>query len=332
MWSDVFLIAIVGALVFAASEFFLPTIFPGAQLVRSQIHFYSIILTVFSLVMTSTLKTSFEIRHKIAAVEKVFTSMADPQLKEHFQNIFSNYHEHFQQASRLSLLAPWVNEVIVSLSKDMDQVAVSLPLSTAKNKLFELHQSANRYIISTHVGPLDRYDDQRYKEADLYASHRGIPVVRFYIFDGDEITIEDPNKRNELVQAYIQDQDDMTLNDFNTEVSRLHQEMDNILSIVITRDKLTARERRNLLMVDGKLFVETWDDDDTVRATGEIKAIDETRVFLRRLMAINVPEKYVHCMNDRDIRIRFAHHHPTTTGPGQSTEPLAKALARRLLQ
>ena len=325
---------IISILVFVASEFFLPSIFPPTQSEKRQRHFYSTILTAFSLIMTFTLTTSFEIHKKITAVEKVFTSIVGSHIQQHFQNIFSKYHEHFKQASRLSLLEPWINEAIVSLSKDMDQMSVSLPSSIAKDKVFELYKLANDYIVTTHVGSLDRYDDQRYKEADRNASRRGIPIIRFYLFDGEMDTIEDPNQRNQLQKVYIQD--GVTLDGFNEEVKKLHQDMGTLLSVVIPPDKLRARMRREILMVDGELFAETMFNVGTVRATGEAVAISKTQEFLRRLLGTTVPEEYVHYLNAAEVHNRFPHYphvyrsRDATSGP--DPEPLAKTFASRLLR
>ena len=328
MWSD-FLVIIVSIMIFVASEFFLP----GA---RRQRHFYSILLTAFSLVIGFVLKTSFETQRKITAVEKVFTSVADSPMKQHFSDIFTSYHKHFRQPIYSPLLEPWINSAIKSLSIEMNQISISLPPSAAKTKLFDLYTLADDHILAMHVGSLDEYfNDQRYIDANLKASNRGIPVVRFYLFEGMYERTADKERRNILGHDYIR-RDGVTLSEYNKKVKEVHTEMKTLLSVVVIRspDKLDASTRRDFLMVDGHFLAERMSDAGIMRATGESGALSKARMLLQELMAKDAKDaksEYIHRLANNEVCDRFGRYSRIDCS-GNRQSSLAEALARHLLQ
>ena len=308
-WSNL-IVGVVSLLIFTASEFFLPVAFKDSPLATRQKHFYSILLTVFSLVMTLTLTTSFETQQKIENIEKVFTSVADSPLREDFQNIFTNYYEHFRQPSHSPLLEPWVNRAIESLSKEMQQTSVSVPSKVASAELHFLYKKAEDYIVATHVGPVDRYfDNENYTVANERAADRGIPVVRFYLEDNDVSYLED----------------------YSNKVSKLHKDMNTLMSVVIPKENLDPQPRRDLLVADGSFLAETNFHTGTTRITGDAAELRGALKYLSDLLGITVSEQYVHYLPDEEVRRHFRSYKQVYDAR-QEGEKLARAIADHLLR
>ena len=253
------IIIVVSFLLLLASERYLPVLFEGTTtLCDRRRHFYSILLAVFSLVIGFALKASFQIPQmvddlqdqitavgdkvtdvetKIKDVQESFVAATDSHMKEHFRDIFVSYHRHFKHPSYSPLLESWVNRAIVDLSTEMNQISISLPSSSAIDEVLALYDLASEHFVATHVGSIQRYfENALYKNANLTASQRGIPVVRFYLFDGD--LTKTVNADNVIVATYAKH--GVKLQDYNAEVSRLHEEMGTLYSVVIPPDKLDA--------------------------------------------------------------------------------------------
>ena len=322
---------IIGLLTLVASEYFLPSVLSEGPRASRQRHFFSLLLTIFALMMSSTLKTSFETHQKITAVEKVFTSVTDADMRKHFQDIFTNYHKHFSYPSHSPFLKPWLDSAIKSLSSDMDQISVSLPSSVALEKVLDLYEMADDHIFAAHVGSLKRYfHDQRYRRANLQASKRNIPVVRFYLFDSRDSAAgnlrcpKGSEKNSSKVHC-------SKLIKFNNEVKKLHKDMNTFMSVVIPDTNFKASPRRDLLVADGNFLVETENEGDAVRVTGKDTKLDDARQYLNMLLAINVSSDYVHHLSDKEVRDRFGHYRQAIASRSNG-EPLAKTVALYLIK
>ena len=311
---DKFIPFIVGILTFLASEFFLHFVFNDKKVGHRQRHFYSILLAVFSFAMSNVTKTTIEIRDKIAAVERVFTFVSDSHMKQHFEDIFTGYHKHFRQPSS-TLLAPWVDRAIKSLSTDIKEISVSLPSSIAKDEVFGLYRSAADHIVDTHVGSLAPFaQNQRYKNVDLETSKRGIPIVRFYVFDGEKRQFQDPDVDNEgddVIQYEYVRHDGVTLIEFNERVRELHGEMKTLMSVVVPPNIWEASGKRHLLLVDGIFVAETKINKGIIRGIEKAQTVKEAREFFRDLMGRATAEgqdEYLHYMDKGDVRDQFGRH------------------------
>ena len=344
---DIILI-VISALLWLAGERFLPVLLQETQLENRRRHFYSILLAVFSLAIGFTLKASFQIPAMITGLEKqitavetdnqhvqqLFVAVTDSHMKEHFKDIFVSYHRDFKHPAHSPLLESWVNRAIVDLSTEMNQISISLPSSAAMDEVLALYDLAERDIVATHVGSIKKYfDNEQYKNKNRFASQRDIAVVRFYLFDG-ELTKTVGND-NVIVETYAKH--GVTLTDYNEDVTRLHEEMGTLYSVVIPPDKLDARQRRDLLMVDGQLLVETVFGTGTTRATGNDTAVTEARSFLRTLLETTVPSEYVHYLERETIRKRYGRYdRAIDVGSEESMAErngltIAKSIARHLL-
>lgn len=336
------LIIIVTILTFIASEFFLPLVYGDTPVGKRQRHFYSILLSVASLVMTLTLTTALdtqkqlastasETQRQLAAVEKVFTTISDSPVKQHFQAIFTNYHNHFKPKVSSAILESWVHKAIESLSTDMKEVSISLPSSVAKPQLLNLYSSANDYIIATHVGFLEEYfASDTYWNAERNAVQRGIPVIRFYLFDGVPATAVVDEGSNVIVQTFVRGSDKLTLSEYNKRVATLHKDMNTVMSVVISPDQLNGIRKRAIVLADGEFVVETEIGTDITRATGRETDLRAARQFLRELLGKTVSSMdYVHYLPDSEIRRLFVRYKQIDR---RSDEPLAKSLARHLLR
>ena len=324
-----FIVLSISVLIFVASEFFLPFVFRGTPLENRQRHFYSILLSVFSFAMCYVVKINLDVLQKITDVEQVFMAMIDSEVNKQLRDIHMNYHERFRQPS---LLGFWAGYAIESLSTEMSRSSVLFPTLAVTEELFDVYKSATDHIFATHVGSLDQYlEDSGYRDMNKHAFDRGIPIVRFYLFDGTLERTISPEARNKITDVYVRD--GVTLSAFNKRVGELHDEMKTLMSVVIPPDKLEAHLRRDFLIADGNFLLERELDAGMIRVSGGAEDLNKSRTFLRRLLRINVPAEYVHHLDDAEVRNQFGRYDQVNRSTQLSNgEPLAKILTDSLLQ
>ena len=334
--TNIILIFVIPILTFVASEFFLPFVYSETTLGRRQRHFYSLLLSVFSVAMTVTITINLETRRSISRVEEMFTTISESPMNKHFQHIFSNYHKHFKQQNEPELLESWAHKAIESLSEDLQQASITLPWTDAKEKIDLLYASASSHIVATHIGSLEVLQNETYWNADKDARRRGIPIIRFYIFNG--VRTKRATEDNKIIDVFVNEQG-MTLEEYNESVAKLHGNMETLLSIVISSEQLpSGHGALGFLMVDGDFLAETDTNSRTTRATGRDTDLSDARSYFRELLGTTVNRmEFVHHMEDENVAAEFRHHFPERrlNVHGQiitvHNEPLAKTLARKLL-
>ena len=328
--------AIVTTIAFFVSEYILPRVFKGS-LEAPQRHFYAALIAAFSLVMSYTIAYSHTLYQKIADVEAVVTSVTDTRMKSHFHDMIKSYHANFRKPSRL--LAPWVELVVSDFNYQMDEERVTLPIEHAEDNILSLFQDggAYRYIVSVHFGSLQRYTELRkFVQADKDAYDRGVPVVRFYIFDGDlQQRTENPvapmgdHGGNPLKEVYVRE-DGVTMDEYNSDVKRLHEEMKTLFSVVIPLRRLEIDRKMDIIMVDGYFVARTSYTDGVTYVTEKSEIVREVRRFLSDLIELNVDMAYMHHLADDQIVARYPYH-TMANRDGTEGDMLAKTIAYDLI-
>ena len=327
---------LVAVITFLASELLLPFVFGQTPSGKPQRHFYSLLLSVFSTVMTFTLTSIYETQRKIEGIEEIFSSVTESPAQEHFRNIFLNYHRHFKQPTYSAMLESWIHSSIETLSKQMSEGTVSLPSTEAKEHVRKVFDTAVDHIVMTHIGSISNFNESdKHWTIENDAMKRGIVIIRFYIFDGVEDEIADDN--NVIKKIVVQKSDRKTLLQYSGDVKVLHERMGTLISIVISTDQLERHKRRELVIVDGMFAAESV--AGVTQATGDRRMVEDARGFLYDLLTKTVHSmEHVHFLDENEVLDRFPRYRQIAGSetyawePSTSGDPLAKRLARHLLQ
>jgi len=235
----------VSLLLFLATEFFFP-IQKDDLIARKQKHFWSIILTLFSLVLGESIKSSLELSDKIENIGSVFQELAEEDIRGQFQMLFTEYHRHFEHSR--PLLKEWARQSFKQLTSDMKQGYIPLPNALAAEQIGKAYPTAKENIVATNVGTTKFYfKNVGYIDNNVDTAKRGIPVIRFYLFS--------KNRQIELRQS---DKPQLvSFDDFCKEVGALHEQLKTVYSAVVDVDEQDIREHRDLLLLDNEFVAET---------------------------------------------------------------------------
>lgn len=303
-------------------------------------------MTALSVVISIVLTSHFDILEKINRVEKTFGAVTDTEAQSLFEDIFTSYHANFDQKVQPSMLKTWAHEALTVLHEDMKDSAISLPHKSGEPLLLNIYSRANDHIVSTHVGSLSKYNTTvKYSSAEKVAIEKGVPVIRFYLFDGIYQKREPLAKGGEPVmdettnpalREYIQfeqngqSRKEVTLEQYIKQVKTLHDRTPTVMSIVIP-PRFNGHQKRNLVMADGKIVAETTKDGTMIRITGNSRKLNEARNYLRELLGLIVKSNEHFYMNDTDIDAKFVRFARAIEKRKEPEKPKAKALAEHLL-
>jgi hypothetical protein len=235
----------VSLLLFLATEFFFP-IQKDDPIARRQKHFWSIILTLFSLILGESITSSFELSAKIENIGSVFQELAEEDIRSQFQMLFTEYHRHFEHSR--PLLKEWARQSFKKLTLDMKQGYVPLPNELAAEQIGKAYPTAKESIVATNVGSTKFYfNNVGYIENNTAAAKKGIPVIRFYLFS-----------RNRQIELRKSDKPQIvSFEEFCTEIGSLHEQLSTVYSTVVDVDEQNIREHRDLLLLDNEFVAET---------------------------------------------------------------------------
>lgn len=324
--------ALIGlsVLLFIATEFFFP-IDSKDQLATRQRHFWSIVLTIFSLVLTFSIKSFHETQQEIKNVAIVFGELSNDEIRMEFQHIFTQYHRRFDHAQ--PVLNAWAKEALTQLRKDMSEGYISLPSEIASSEIGKVYPSARASIIATNVGSTAFYfNDQNYINHNLNARARQVPVVRFYLYSKSKKIMLSNSQDTRDIDKSSRDgnvpDNSMTGQDieaFRKDVKKIHDKLGSVYSVIIDVDSMNKVSKvRDLLILDNKFVAETvltenW-EPLKARATQDEGNLKEVHEYFRRLMGHMNTKDDVFRMSDEDVKRYF---HRYARRPSSKDVPLA---------
>ncbi|MDE0386061.1 MAG: hypothetical protein OXI22_19435 [Defluviicoccus sp.] len=317
------------------------------EVVKLESHALSALMSIISMLISIIVTSHFNIEKKIIQIEKTFGAITNSQAQSLFHKIFESYYANFDRAEQGPMLKTWAHEALSYLGEDMKESAISLPHKWAETLLLNIYSNANQYVVSTHVGSLEKYEkNAKYQLAEKSAMEKGIPVIRFYLFDGI-LLMKEPLANNGLPvmdehgrpvsEEYIQMEQDgpsrkeVTFDRYIEQVRTLHNKMPTVMSIVMSTSQLKGYEKRNLVMADGKVVAETANDGTMIRITGNNRKLREAQYYLRELLGSTGKTNQHHYMRDGDIEKRFIRFIRAIEANKERGKPKAKALAEHLL-
>jgi len=286
----------LSALLFVATEFFFP-IRSDDPLATNQKHFWAIMLTIISLVLGFSIKGSLETLRKIESVSAVFGELGNKEIEDEFRKIYVEYHKHFVGGD--PVLDGWATRSLAYLRSEMSRGWIPIPRELASVEIGRIYPQARDSIIATNVGSTKFYfTDRIYVLSNTDARDRGVPVIRFYLWGGQqkiELTSDDESKAR-------------TIDDFRKEVSRMHEQSGEVYSAVVDTAKL--QEVRDILLLDNRFVAETLLSPTwfpiRARATQDGENIRDARLYLRALVgAVDNEDKGVFRMEDKSVKRYF---------------------------
>jgi len=263
--SEDFLVFIITLLVFCATEFFFP---PKPE---TQKHFWAIVFTAASLVIGYTIKESFDTLRKIENVGAVFSELANKKVQQSFQEIFVEYHRHFDRSD--PVLQRWALSSLTYLQTSMSRGWIPIPREMASIEIGRIYPEAHESIVATNVGDPNSYlGDSLYLSANEDASARGVAIVRFYLVSFRDF----PNPKD---LAALRDK-----------IRTLHAQSGALYSAMMDIDKLKdVPQIRDVLIMDNRFVAETEIFQPTwqplrAKATQDPDNLADVRLYLRALM------------------------------------------------
>lgn len=286
----------LSALLFIATEFFFP-IKSDDPTSTSEKHFWAIILTIISLVLGFSIKSSLQTLQKIESVSAVFGELSNKEIENEFRSIFVEYHKHFVGGD--PILDGWATRSLEYLRSEMSRGWIPIPRELASVEIGRIYPQARDDIIATNVGSTKFYfTDRLYVWSNQNAAVRGVPVIRFYLWG--------PQQKIELIRD--NEAKERTFEEFKGEVHKLHDESLSVYSVVIDTTKL--QEVRDILLLDNRFVAETLLSPTwfpiRARASQDNENIRDARLYLRALVgAIADEKKDVFRMDDAAIKKYF---------------------------
>jgi len=310
----------VTALVFVATEWFYP-IERTDEFGRKQKHFWSICITLTTLVVGFMVKNTTQIHielhsveaklhERIAKVGAVFENLGDDEMEKHFQEIYSEYHKHFQHGS--DLLHTWALGAVKQLKNDMHEGKITFPRESAAQAISYVYPEASKSIIASNVGGTGFYlTNIGYVTMNQRVLRDGIPLVRFYIW----------GKGKEIVTSESKDPHAPTKDAFFKEVKKLHEKLGTLYSVLIDIGKMRGVEAKDMLLVDNKFLAETELDESwlaiSVSGTERPESVNDAKDYFRKL-AGSRDVKYVVGVDDEKIKVFFPKWHNTKDKAGET--------------
>jgi len=305
----------LSVLLWAAAEWFFPIDSTNPNAVKQK-HFWSIILSIFSLVIGFDMKNSFDMQGRVDNVGAVFHRLDSSDIEEKFQSIFTLYQQHFDHAK--PILRGWAVDALNQLNQDMKEGYISLPPQVAPREIGLVYQYAHQHIVASNVGNTNVYFSSRdYIAANTAARNRGIPVIRFYLWSKDHAVQLTGSTQPKL---YSKDE-------FFQEVKALNAALGTVYSVMIDVDQVSPplAAFRDMLLLDDSFVAESRLSTNwsllRAQATEDKGNIDDAANYLHTLMSAIQPD-YVAPMSDEDVRTYFHHYEKAKAEPGRLAEQI----------
>lgn len=279
----------IGFLFFVATEFFF-YIDKKSTLTGKQKHFYSIMMTVFSIVIVTNINAHRDTRNKIkevvgkiSEVEIVFKDIVNEDTRKIFRPIFGNYHEKFYDTGHSKFLNDWAKKALKGLSDNMERGYILLSIPDAKNEIIKIYGNAEKSIFATNAGELSLYiDTNAYKNANTEAYENGVPVFRFYLFKPLPTPLfsdtEDGGSHEPV------DADGSNFEKFCTEAKELHKNYFTVYSMVINADQFS--KHRDIIIVDNEFVAENMFDVKMSKAISDKDIVKKAVDYIKYISDI----------------------------------------------
>jgi hypothetical protein len=312
-------VLIVSLVLFVATEMFFPVDGTDARAVKEK-HFWATILFVFSIVLGLPIEISMEIQKEVTTVRaELEKHEQDASLHGGFENLFVQYKSNFGDAK--PPLDHWAEQLLSYLTNSFTTGEIPLPLEQVAGQIALVYSTATWGIVATNVGSTDTYfNDRNYLDANKNTSERGVPVVRFYLYDDDHrvhIRMRD-GKIPSNIDAYCD------------EVKQLHSQMKSLYSAVIDVQKL---EHLDLLIMDNRFVAQTEISPDWEPRRGlasqNRNRLYAAREYFRQLRGA-IDDRHVYHLDDAQVKAKYGKNPNLPKDTLRTAESLVQYLLDRM--
>ena len=286
---------IVAASIFIVGEFFIP-VHPEAPNRKIQKHFWATTLSIIGLVLALLFSFITETDRKLEKIGLDVERLSGPvnAMAAQGQNgpiwdIFVGTEKILRDEDATGMLSTWVNDTVRHLREDVsrgfipiddDQLKIDLPRLLDDSKEFAMSVGALPSIVATNVGSTNVYFEPWYLNAHTRASSRGVPIIRFFLYDADKkIQLRGSDTRAPVA-----------FEDYTKEVREIHDKAQTLFSavVVVSSCPQIADPPKDYLLLNDDLLLESevgtdWDIGH-VTATGSVENINLAHEFFEQLL------------------------------------------------
>jgi len=202
--------------------------------------FWSILIFLLSIIMTTSISLIYETYHTFGILaenvedkyQQICDNVDNVSKKSEFQELFNLY---------VAISNPKVKEYAMKEIKNMQenfrQKKVGMSTYSSPNYVANLYDIAEKHMIATNVGDVSFFlHHDKYRKKNQLMYDKGIPVIRFFIYIGNDENFED----------------------FKEQVERVHRELNTICSIIVSpNDVKNSEKMRDFIIIDGEILSET---------------------------------------------------------------------------
>jgi hypothetical protein len=310
----------VSIALFVATELLFPIDETNKTAVKQK-HFWSTMLFIFSLVLGLPVETSLRVESEIKNLQHDLDRHdKDSSLHGGFEDMYLQYRVNFGEAQ--PPLDGWAAGLLDYLRETFTTGQIPLPLERAPEQIAKVYSHAEEGIVATNVGSTITYfNEGNYLEANISTRDRGVPIIRFYLYDDDHKTRI--KMRNGKTPQNIQE--------FFDEVKDLHWRTGSFYSTVI--DVQYLPDHKDFLIMDNKFVAETLISPDwnpiRAQASQNQRRLAEARSYFHELRGKINPE-FTLKMRPEEVKARFSKNRLLPPASTQTADSLFQYLMRKI--
>ena len=314
---------LISAAVFLATQKFFPVkdrTIKHEDFTKRIKSFWSILIFLLSFIMTISISLIYETSQKFGILakniedkyEQINKNIDNVSKKSEFQELFNLY---------VAISNPKIKEYamkeIESMKNDFRQEKVDISTYSSPNHVANLYDIAERYLIATNVGDITFFlHHDKYKKKNQLMYEKGIPIIRFLIYTGNDENFED----------------------FKEEALKVHNELNTVCSIVVSpNDVKNSEKMRDILIIDGEILSETKmlhsgkHTDEASLTCNDYEIREAYKYFGILYNSVNKVEKNntIYFMDDQKVKNKYGEY--LKTNDIKTNKDLAKAILEKAI-